>query len=191
MAPMSWTVRIANQALALWKLCLSFRKRDWELSDYPVIFRTHEPDPDSVFTAPRFKFYCNVAWIVNWHLAGSGNSPEEALHSLRVTFDAVKLRWREEGRKLPRPGMRIPIELASQERVNAHPELADDFIQKVLGLEAAWISDESSLWDFHADETNDPMYSRVKEIYGVDVTDVQSAKLCDILERIAAEQKSA
>ena len=41
-----------------------------------------------------------------------------------------------------------------QERVNAHRDLADHFIQRVLGLEDAWISDESSLWDFHTDETN-------------------------------------
>jgi hypothetical protein len=33
-------VRIANQILAAWKWCLSFRKRDWDLSDYPIIFRT-------------------------------------------------------------------------------------------------------------------------------------------------------
>jgi hypothetical protein len=184
-------VRIANQARALWKLCLSFRKHDWELADYPIAFRTQEPDPASDYTAPRFKLPRHVASIVNWHLSGNGDSREEALESLRGTFDAVKLKRQQEGRQLPRPGTHVPIEFASHERVNAHPELADDFIHKVLELDEVWISDESSLWDFHTDETNDILCSRIKEIYGVEVSDIQSARLSEILERIAAEQKSA
>lgn len=191
MVPTSRMVRIANQALAVWKLCLSFRKRDWELADYPIAFRRQDPDPDSDYTAPRFKLPRHVGSIINWQLSGSGDSQERALESLRGTFDAVKLARLEEGRQLPRPGTQAPIEFASQLRVNAHRELADDFIDKVLELEGAWISDESSLWDFHTDETNDILCSRIKEVYGVDVSDIQSAILSDILERIAAEQRSA
>ncbi|MBZ5549345.1 MAG: hypothetical protein LAO22_15535, partial [Acidobacteriia bacterium] len=76
-----------------------------------------------------------------------------------------------------------------QERVSAHPELAEDFVYRVLELDWAWISDESSLWDFHRDETNDALISRIKEVYGVDVSDIQSARLSEILERIATRQK--
>jgi len=47
------------------------------------------------------------------------------------------------------------------------------------------------LWDFHSDETNDFLYSKIKETYGVDVSDIESAKLCEILERIAAVRKPA
>jgi len=191
MASISWTVSVANQALALWKLCLSFRKRDWDLADYPIAFRTQEPDPDSDYNSPRFKFHRWIAFIVNWHLSGTGDSPDEAMRSLRSAFEAVKLKRQVEGRPLPRPGTRVPIEFASQERVKAQAELAKDFTHRVLELEWAWISDGSSLWDFHTDETNDAFHAKIKEVYAVDVSDIQSAKVCEILERIAAERNSA
>jgi hypothetical protein len=65
MTPVSKVVRFPDQIRAIWKLCLSFRKRDWELSDYPVVFRTQEPDPATDYAPPRFKFHRNVASIVN------------------------------------------------------------------------------------------------------------------------------
>ena len=89
---------------------------------------------------------------------------------------------------LPRPGTKVPIEFASQERVGKHPELARDLLRRVIGVEGAWISDESSLSDFHDFETNDELIVKIKEVYGVDVSDIHSARLCEILERIAATQ---
>jgi predicted RNase H-like HicB family nuclease len=191
MSPIKRAVRFANRLRAIWKLCLSFRKRDWELADYPVVIRTQEPDPASAYHASRFKLNRYVASIVDWHLTGSGDSQEEALQNLRGTFAAVKLKKEETGEPLPRPGTHVPIEVASQERVNAHPELADDFIRRVLELEWAWISDESCLWDFHPDETDDAYYAKIKEVYGVDISDIQYGNLSEILERIAAAQKPA
>lgn len=79
------------------------------------------------------------------------------------------------------------LEFARRERVSARPELAEDFTRRVLNLDWAFISDESSLWDFHEDLTNEALTARIKEIYGVDVSDIESAKLPDILERIAKE----
>jgi hypothetical protein len=186
---MGRAVRFADQVRALWKPFLSLRKRDWELTDYPVVFRIHEPDPSSPYQPPRFKLHRCVASIVNWHLTGSGDSREEALQSLRGTFASVKLEKQESCKPLPRPGKTVPIEFASQERVKAHPELAEDFIHRVLGLEWAWISDGSSLWDFHTGENNDALYAKIKEVYGVDVSDIHSAKLQEILERISVTQK--
>lgn len=84
----------------------------------------------------------------------------------------------------------MQIELASQQRTDVHAELAEGFIHRVLELESAWISDESSLWNFHGEEKNDSYYARIREIYGVDVSDIESANLAEILERIA-EQKPA
>ena len=52
-------------------------------------------------------------------------------------------------------------------------------------MEWAWISDESRLWDFHSEETNDALYAKIEEVYGVNVSDIESAKLSEILERIA------
>jgi hypothetical protein len=77
-------------------------------------------------------------------------------------------------------------EFAPSDRINAHRKLAEDFTRRVLGLERAWISDESSLWDFHTETTNDAMFAKIKEIYGVDVSDVSSGRLYEIFERIAA-----
>jgi len=36
-----------EKLLAAWKLCLSFRKRDWELADYPVVIREQRVEPGS------------------------------------------------------------------------------------------------------------------------------------------------
>ncbi|MGA9586626.1 MAG: hypothetical protein WBQ95_14935 [Terracidiphilus sp.] len=55
----------------------------------------------------------------------------------------------------------------------------------------AWISDESSLWDFHIDETNERMWAKILEVYGVDVSDIESARLSEIFNRIAATGWSA
>jgi len=79
------------------------------------------------------------------------------------------------------------LEFAPRTRVSAHPELTKDFTRRVLNLDWALISDESSLWDFHEDLTNEALTARIKEIYGVDVTDIESAKLPEILDRIAKE----
>lgn len=79
------------------------------------------------------------------------------------------------------------LEFAPRKRVSAHPELAEDFTRRVLNLDWAFISDESSLWDFHEAGTNGALIARIKEIYGVDVSDIESAKLPEILERIARD----
>ena len=186
---MSQFVRIVHQLRALWMRCLSYRKRDWELADYPVVFRAQEPDPDSPFQAPRFKMHRCTASIVNWHLAGGGDSRDEALKNLHASFQAAKANRIEAGDPLPRPGVHVPIEFASQERVLAHPELADDFIHRVLELDGAWISDESSLWDFDTNDDNDAYFARIRDIYGVDASDIESAKLCEILERITVARR--
>ncbi len=44
-------------------------------------------------------------------------------------------------------------------------------------MDWAWISDESSLWDFHSNETDDALIAKIKELYGVDVSDIASARL--------------
>ena len=186
---MSRIVRMTNQFHALWKWFLSFRKRDWELEDYPVYIRSQQSDLASAFDNPRFKLHRYFAQIVNWHITGCGDTREKARQDLSSIFAAIKSHKRETGKPLPRPGTRVPLEFVSQQRVKAHAELAEDFIHRVLELESAWISDESSLWDFHADENNDAYITKIKEIYGVDVSDIQSANLAEILERIASARK--
>jgi hypothetical protein len=130
-----------------------------------------------------------MAFIVNWGLAGVGDSEAEALDALKDIFNSVRTERAETSTPMPRPGTRVPIHFSSQVRVKEHPVLADDFIRRILELDWAWISDESSLWDFHHEETNEALISKVKEIYGVDVSDIQSAKIADILKRISMSQE--
>jgi hypothetical protein len=180
-------VRATHQIYALWKLCLSIGKNDWELNDYPVVLREQEPDPEYVGT--RLKFHRYRALIVNWWaVSGSGDTKEEALQDLDKQFTTQKLERGKSGKALPRPGTRVPIQFASRERVGRHPQLVEDFGLRVLELDWVWVSDESSLWDFHHNETNDSLISKINEIYGVDVSDIQSARLSEIFERIATEQ---
>lgn len=181
-----WAGSLARQAKSWWKYCLSFRKRDWELWDYPIEIRHQEVGEPAVVS--RWKPDPVVASIIGWGIFGGGNSIPEAMAKLDATFAEMKAHRLKSGERLPRPGTQVPIKLASQERVHARPALADDFIHRVLGLEWAWISDESSLWDFHDRETNDAYVERVREIYGVDVSDIPDAKIANILERIAASR---
>ena len=183
------TVRLKNQIAAFWKRCLSVRKKDWELNDYPVVIREHEFDPH--FSNRRFTQYRYVAYIVNWAVSGGGETPTDALRSLQINFQTIRDRRRLEGKPMIRPGVNAAIELAAQELVFVNRELSEDFTRRVLNLDWAWISDESSLWDFHTDETNEQMLEKVLEVYGVDVSDIESARLSEIFNRIAATGWSA
>jgi hypothetical protein len=181
--------RLKYKVLALAKLGLSFRKRDWQLLDYPVVIK--ESDYAAFSTdSPLYKPVPYSAFIVNWGLMGMGDTKDEALSALESTFQKVKLERGQNAEPLPRPGVSVPIQVAPASRVDAHPELAEDFIQRVLEIDWALITDESSLWDFNAGENNAPLFARIKDIYGIDVSDIQSARLCEIFERIAAGNNS-
>jgi hypothetical protein len=160
---------------------MSFFKssNQWQLSDYPVI--TVRQD-NSDFTGPsRLKPVEWSARIVRWSVSGLGDTEQEALEKLE-RFLALK---REKDGNLPRPGTNIPIELASQDLISRYEELEKDFVNRILDIEEAWLSDESSLWDFHFDENNDEYYRRIQDIYGVDASDVHGAKIVGILEKIS------
>jgi hypothetical protein len=113
-------------------------------------------------------------------MSGSANSKLEALEELHKNFDRSKAARPS----LPRPGTKVPIEFSASERVDHHSELAKDFAKRVLEIDWAWISDESSLWDFHEDETNESIADKIRRIYDVDVSDISSGNLADIFDRI-------
>lgn len=172
---------------AWWKCFLSLFKRDWDLSDYPISVRRQEIDPDYVGT--RLKQHRYSAQIVNWWVvSGNGDTKEEAVKDLEKNFSATKAERARSGKKLPRPGTHVEIEVSSRERVDAHPELAEDFVRRVLNLDWAWISDESSLSDFHSADDNQELIAKINEVYGVDASDIEAAKLWQILDRIAASR---
>jgi hypothetical protein len=176
-----------EKILACWKYFLSLFKRNWTLSDYPIRIRKQKIDPD--YSGGRLKQHGYSAQIVNWWVVGgSGDTEEEALQDLQKAFSRITAERAKCGKKLPRPGTHVELEFASRERVDAHPELAADFIRRVLNLEWAWISDESSLWDFYSSDDNQALIAKINEVYGVDVSNIESAKIWEILDRIAAHR---
>ena len=76
-------------------------------------------------------------------------------------------------------------DLAARKRIDQHPELAEDFIRRVLELPWAFISDESSLCDFHSDLTNEAFVQKIRAVYGIDVSDPTKGNIADILDQIA------
>jgi len=133
----------------------------------------------------RLKPFPWTASIINWPaMAGGANSRLEALEELRKNFE----RFRATKASLPRPGVKVPVEFATSARVSQHSELSKDFVKRVLDLDWAWISDESSLCDFHDDETNESFIERIRDIYGVDVSNISSGNLADIFDRISGNR---
>jgi hypothetical protein len=114
-------------------------------------------------------------------MSGSADTRQGALEELRKNF----YRFKATKPSLPRPGTKVPIEFADSGRVGRHSELAKDFVKRVLDIDWAWISDESSLWDFHGDETNKALTDKIRRIYGVDVSGISNGNLADIFDRIA------
>jgi hypothetical protein len=176
--------KLRNRLHSSWKWVLSFRKNDWHLDDYPIVIREQENDGDSLLSAPRFISHRYVAHIVNAAITGGGDTPSAAKEKLKESFRTVRSRRLEDGKPLVRPGRSWPVEFASQEHVNEHEALSEDFIRRVLDLDWAWISDESSLWDFHTENDNSRLNAKIMEVYGVDVSDIQSGRLAAIFERI-------
>jgi hypothetical protein len=161
-------------------LLASAFKHEWTIDDYPIrtLFR---PGSESQRSS-RLKTIPWSASVINWPaMSGCGNTRDEAVDVLHKNFD----RFKAENSKLPRPGTKVPLEFAASQRVGQHSELAKDFFKRILEVDWAWISDESSLWDFHGDETNDELVGKIHRIYGVDVSDISNGNLADIFDRIA------
>ena len=111
---------------------------------------------------------------------GTGNTKAEALSALEKCFLAIKAN----PTPLPRPGTYRPIVFASSDKVDRFPKLRDDFVHNVLNCDWAFMSDESSLWDFHSETDNKVMYLKIGEVYGVDVSHIPGAIIAGILAEI-------
>ena len=172
--------KIGWRAQAVWRLLTSTFKREWTIDDYPVrVWRLPASQPSG---KSRLKPLEWTASVFNWPgISGSANSRLEAFEELRKNFD----RFKATHPNLPRPGTRVPVEFAASERVGHHSELAKDFVKRIFDVEWAWISDESSLADFHDEETNETLIKKIRQIYCVDVSDISSGNLADIFDRIS------
>jgi hypothetical protein len=168
------------------KYIFSFFQRSWNLSDYPIRIKKFRIDP----TAPgRFKQAPWAAQIINWwQMGGHGDTRQAALENLRTVF----LKRKADGKPFPRPGTGLPPEFASTEEISKYDEFAKEFFPRVLGLnyEDCFISDETSLWDFHNDDSNAFLEQKIGLLYGVDISDVKNGSLVEIFKRISAQSSS-
>jgi len=164
-----------DQPRAIVKYLTSFLKADWSVEDYPLRYRA-QAETDQV---PSW-----VVQIINWWaMTGVGESKEEAYRSLQQRLE----KRRAAGRRLPRPGKRVPIELASTNRVDKHPDIAERFLREVIGFASGgpvFISDQSSLADFGTGDRIHQYMEKIRQVFDVDATDIKSGNLADIFERI-------
>ena len=81
------------------------------------------------------------------------------------------------------------VVFAPTDKIDRHRELADDSIRRVLQDDWAYISNESSLLDFHEDMGEPEEYlERIRQCYALDVSDVPNFNISEILDRIASER---
>jgi hypothetical protein len=179
-----------DRLLRVTKYLSSFLKREWSLSDYPIRVREnpHRPElpPDSRRKPIRWS-----AQVIGWPtLFGHGETRAGAYADLAESF---QLR-RASGKPLPRPGTDYnDIEIAPIDRLAELEHLAPKFFSDVLDLNYAdcLITDQSSLWDFHDQTDNSHYLNRIRDVYGIDVSNIDSARIVDILDRVRILSPSA
>jgi hypothetical protein len=80
------------------------------------------------------------------------------------------------------------IEFAPTEELDMFRTLADEFMEEIFCMEPGsyLITDESSLRDFQGVEDMElpDIHGKIREVYGVDVSDIVSANLVEIFARI-------
>jgi uncharacterized protein YaaR (DUF327 family) len=80
-----------------------------------------------------------------------------------------------------------PLEIAPpSEEIQSYSEIVERFITLVLDCSYVFISDESSLYDFEIIEEVNVFEERIKEVFGVDVSDIEDKNLLKIFERISS-----
>lgn len=178
-----------DQLKAIWKWLLSWRKRDWDASDYPLRYREQIPSAEfeSVYgTPPRWSLQV-VNW---WQMFGVGNTRAEAY----TNFETRLADLRETGASLPRPGRGLPLEFTSSSVVERHEDLARDLFSQILDInyDECFISDQSSLYDFVFNESQaSELADRIESLYQIELPDRQTLLVSEILEVIAAKRGTA
>lgn len=73
-----------------------------------------------------------------------------------------------------------------------HKALAEDFITNILGLDYAttFITSQAGLSDFIGLEGSEEFPARIKERYGVDISEIEDDRLVNIFDLIARASKS-
>jgi hypothetical protein len=78
--------------------------------------------------------------------------------------------------------------MASTARIEMYDDIAEEFMSHIFGLEPGeyLITDESSLHDFIGVDNLEiaAIHGRIREVYAVDVSDLESGNLREIFERL-------
>ena len=167
-----------EKLFASFKWVMSFFKSEWEIKDYPVRFREQGKDDPSI---PRWS-----AQIINWwQIAAIGETKQEAYQNLSESLMTVK----ESKGDLPRPGTGLPLEFESGDELDRYWGIASRIIEEVLGYDpnGIFVSDGSSLCDFSfsEDEGISQYQNKIEEIFGVDISQIESGNLVEISKYIS------
>jgi hypothetical protein len=173
---------LSRQTRARIAWLLSFLKRKWTLADYPVDYI--DQGDFAISPSKRHPHSCWRADLLGLpHLSGLGDTREQALGDAQQKFAT----YLASGAELRRPGSKPKVIFATDLEVSRFPDLRDHFIIHVLDLEWAFLSDESTLWDFHGELDNAALYHRIGVVYGVDVSHIPNANIAAILAGIMKE----
>jgi hypothetical protein len=116
-------------------------------------------------------------------MSGWGDTPQEAVADLNRALRA----WLVRGEALPRPGTYVPLRFAPSDRIDARfCHVAERFLREVVKTDpgTTFLSNQSSLWYFTSTDTIEPLQRRTREVFGVDVSDIEDGSLVRIFERI-------
>jgi len=166
--------------MAVFKYMLSFLKKDWKLSDYPIRLRQQDVNVGVIGDS---KVPAWVAQIVDWWvMSGTGDTKEQALAALDQNFNEYKSRHN----KAPRPGAHVPLQFAPTDGIEKYSSIACDFFSKILQMDfdVCFVSDESSLWDFPNTDDKERVFEFIEQTYNVDVSNIHTGNLVQIFKRI-------
>ena len=172
--PKTFLISHMEKLLVYFKWLVSFLKSEWTANDYPIRYREQEKDH-----LPRY-----LAQIINWwQIIGVGNTKQEALQDLSKILHKIK----QYKGSLPRPGTGFPLEFASSEEVEKYWGITSRIIREVLGynLNDVFVSDKSRLSDFSIEGGSGFYQNKILEIFGVDVSHIESENIAEISKYIS------
>lgn len=173
---------------AMLKYLASFLKKDWELTDYPIQVREFDTTPLPIDFSKSHPMQ-PVRWMVripNWlRMTGSGQTKEETWANLQSKFEEYK----GEGLQLPRPGTKVPLQIAPYEKVERMGATAEAFFRQVLNMDYSniMITDSSSLWHFPM-EDEELVLAKIRDIFGIEISVSDDGNLAQIFEAIESKQ---
>ncbi|RUT28047.1 hypothetical protein EJP77_18705 [Paenibacillus zeisoli] len=166
---------------AIYKRCLSYFTKNWDLENFPIEYRKQEM---SDLTGTHLTMYPWEARIINWFwMNGDGHSKEEAYKNLEERFK----KHVSKGREIPRPGTRMTLTFASSDKIEHLDEETVEFFRIVFNMDyhGMFISDESSIYDFcWSDELIEEKAKIINQHYGIEINKIEGLRIADILGRI-------